>query len=82
LASAAPSRLGEQLGERFLQTYVGAAAGQLEDGERLRIRASVYEVISLMRMALHSWHQIKSARVENVIAVLEEAIDRLPQLDY
>jgi aminoglycoside phosphotransferase (APT) family kinase protein len=82
LASATPSQLGEQLGERFLHAYVGAAGNELENGERLRIRTSVYEVVSLMRMALHSWHQIKSARVENAIAVLEEAIDRLPQLDY
>ena len=82
LASAAPSRLGEQLGERFLQTYIRTAVDEIDDSERLRIRASVYEVVSLMRMALHSWHQIKSARVENVIAVLEEAMDRLPQLDY
>ena len=77
---AAP--IGEQLGEYFLQSYIAAAGEQLEDGERLRIRASVYEVVSLMRMALHSWHQFKSARLANAIAVLEEAMDRLPQLDY
>jgi len=82
LASAAPSRLGEQLGERFLQTYVSATGNGLEDSGWLRVRASVYTVVSLLRMALHSWQQIKTARVENVMAVLEEEIACLPQLDY
>lgn len=74
--------IGEQLGERFLSTYIAAAGDQIEDAERLRIRASVYEVVSLMRMALHSWQQLKVGRLENAIAVLEEAMVRLPQLDY
>ncbi len=77
---AAP--IGEQLGEHFLSAYVAAAGDHLEDAERLRIRASVYEIVSLMRMALHSWQQIKPARLENALAVLEEALARLPQLDY
>ena len=42
----------------------------------------MYEVVSLMRMALHSWQQVKPARLENALAVLHEAMDRLPQLDY
>jgi aminoglycoside phosphotransferase (APT) family kinase protein len=74
--------IGEQLGEHFLNAYIAAAGDQLEGDERLRIRASVYEVVSLMRMALHSWQQLKTARLENAIAVLEEAMVRLPQLDY
>jgi aminoglycoside phosphotransferase (APT) family kinase protein len=74
--------IGVQLGEHFLDAYIAAAGDQVEDLERLRIRASVYEVVSLMRMALHSWQQLKSARLENAIAVLDEAMVRLPQLDY
>jgi aminoglycoside phosphotransferase (APT) family kinase protein len=77
---AAP--IGEQLGEHFLAAYIAAAGDGLEDDERLRVRASVYEIVSLMRMALHSWHQLKGARLENAIDVLEEAMERLPQLDY
>jgi thiamine kinase-like enzyme len=82
--AAAPDALpiGEQLGEHFLSTYITAAGDRLEDAERLRVRASVYEVVSLMRMALHSWQQVKPARLENALAVLQEAMDRLPQLDY
>ncbi|HEU5015824.1 MAG TPA: ATP-binding cassette domain-containing protein [Roseiflexaceae bacterium] len=82
LASSAPTDLGAQLGEQFLQTYIASAGEQIEDAERLRVRASVYEVVSLMRMALHSWQQLKVARLENGIAVLEEQLATLPQLDY
>ena len=48
----------------------------------LRVRVSVYQVVSLMRMALHSWQQLKTDRLENGIAVLEEEFAALPQLDY
>jgi ABC-type multidrug transport system ATPase subunit len=82
-ASAAASvRLGEQLGARFLDSYIAAAGDRLEDVERLRVRAAVYEIVSVMRMALHSWQQIKPERLENALAVLEERIACLPQLDY
>ena len=77
---AAP--LVEQLGRRFLDAYIAAAGDRLEDEERMRVRVSVYAVVSLLRMALHSWRQIKPARIENAIAVLEEELACLPQIDY
>jgi ABC-type multidrug transport system fused ATPase/permease subunit len=81
-ASSGATPIGVQLGEHFLDAYIATAGEQIEDAERLRIRVSVYEVVSLMRMALHSWQQLKATRLENAIAVLEEAMVRLPQLDY
>ncbi|HEX9438570.1 MAG TPA: ABC transporter transmembrane domain-containing protein, partial [Roseiflexaceae bacterium] len=81
-AAATPNPIGEQLGARFLDAYIAAAGDHLEDAERLRVRVSVYEIVSLMRMALHSWQQIKPARLENALAVLEEEIACLPQLNY
>lgn len=81
-ASSGATPIAVQLGEHFLDAYIAAAGDQIEDVERLRIRVSVYEVVSLMRMALHSWQQLKATRLENAIAVLEEAMVRLPQLDY
>jgi thiamine kinase-like enzyme len=78
----AHERLGEQLGERFLQAYVAANRDWRDDAERLRVRAAIYTVVSLLRMALHSWQQMKTARIENVLAVLEEEIACLPQLNY
>jgi aminoglycoside phosphotransferase (APT) family kinase protein len=71
-----------QLAERFIRTYIEAAGERLEDKERLQVRTSVYQVISLLRMALHSWQKLKGARIENVIAVLEEEMACLPQLNY
>jgi thiamine kinase-like enzyme len=82
-AAAADSKaLGERLGEQFLAAYLEAMGPRIEDAERLRVRAMVYQVISLLRMALHSWQQIKPARIENAVAVLQETLDALPQLDY
>jgi ABC-type transport system involved in Fe-S cluster assembly fused permease/ATPase subunit/thiamine kinase-like enzyme len=81
-AAATPNPIGEQVGARFLDAYIAAAGDHLEDAERLRVRVSVYEIVSLMRMALHSWQQIKPARLENALAVLEEEIACLPQLNY
>jgi thiamine kinase-like enzyme len=82
LASSAPADLGGQLGEHFLQAYERAAGGQIPDVGRLRVRTAVYEVVSLMRMSLHSWQQLKPSRLANAIALLEGALERLPQLDY
>jgi hypothetical protein len=81
-AAAPASDFGAQLGERFLQTYIATTSERLEDVDRLRIRVSVYTIVSLLRMALHSWQQLKIARMENVISVLEEEMACLPQLDY
>ncbi len=81
-ASAESKTLGEQLGEQFINAYIAAMGPRIEDAERLRIRVMVYQVVSLLRMALHSWQQIKPARIENAIAVLQETLDALPQLDY
>ena len=74
--------IGEQLGARFLSTYIAATGDRLEDEQRLRVRVSVYEIVSLLRMALRSWQQLKSARFANAIAVFEEGLSCLPQLDY
>jgi thiamine kinase-like enzyme len=81
-ASAESKALGERLGEQFLAAYIAAMGPRVEDAERLRVRAMIYQVVSLLRMALHSWQQIKPARIENAIAVLQETLDALPQLDY
>jgi hypothetical protein len=65
-----------------MDSYLAALGDRVDDAERLRLRVAAYEVISLMRMALHSWRQIKPARIENAVAILEEQIACLPQLDY
>jgi ABC-type multidrug transport system fused ATPase/permease subunit len=65
------SSLADDLCARFQSAYVDAG-GAVEDGARLRARAGIYEATSLLRMALHSWHQLKAARTSAVLSVLEE----------
>jgi hypothetical protein len=80
--SPAASGLSEQLCAQFLQTYVAVAGDQLKDEEQLRMRVPVYEIISLLRLALHSWQKLKGSRLEYVIAILEERVSCLPQPSY
>jgi aminoglycoside phosphotransferase (APT) family kinase protein len=70
---------GEQLCARFVDTYVAAAGDHLGEAESLRARLSVYEIISLLRIALHSWQKLKGRRLEHALAVLEERIACLPR---
>ncbi len=73
---------GERLGEQFLSAYIAAMGPRLEDADRLRVRVSIYQAVSLMRIAARSWQQRKPARVRNALAVLQEALEALPLLDY
>ncbi len=66
-------RLAGPLGARFLAAYAEAAGAPVELAER----AAVYEVTSLLRLALHSWQKLKRSRLEHVVDVLDE---RVPQL--
>jgi Phosphotransferase enzyme family len=70
--------LTEQLCTRFLTSYIAAAGEWLEDEAQLRARVPVYEIISLLRLALHSWQKLKGSRLEYVIAILEERVLCLP----
>jgi thiamine kinase-like enzyme len=78
----APSTPFDLLEERFLTTYSAAMGNRIEDIERLRVRISIYEVVSALRRVLRSWQKMKGDRLTNAIAVLEKEIACLPQLDY
>ena len=79
-AAPAPAELTEQLCEQFLQSYIAASADQLADAALLRTRVPVYELISLLRLALHSWQKLKGSRLEFVLTILEERASWLAQL--
>jgi aminoglycoside phosphotransferase (APT) family kinase protein len=74
--------LVEQLSERFLNSYLAASGNYIEDVDRLRVRTSVYKVVSLLRRAVRSWQKFKGGRTESALAILEEEIACLPQLEY
>jgi ABC-type multidrug transport system fused ATPase/permease subunit len=80
--AVAPEGLIESLCAQFLNTYIEAAGDALEGEEQLRRRVSIYEIISLWRLALHSWQKLKSSRLEHVITILEERISCLSQVSY
>jgi len=46
------------------------------------VRVAVYQMISLLRRALRSWQKFKGSRLENALALIEEEMACLPQLDY
>jgi hypothetical protein len=79
-AAPAPAGLTEQLCEQFLQSYIAASGDQLVDAALLRARVPVYELISLLRLALHSWQKLKGSRLEFVLTILEERASCLAQL--
>lgn len=67
----------DELPARFVDAYVAAADG-LRHEARLRARVPAYEVISLVRLALHSWRKFKPSRLAYVLELLEERTSCLP----
>jgi hypothetical protein len=72
--SSFPSTLGSELTERFLQSYVDAAGIPIDEEAHLLGRVRAYETASLVRMAVHSWQQLKPVRTADVLSVLEESV--------
>src|SRR6266545_1839696 len=81
-AAPAPAGLTEQLCEQFFQSYIAASGDPQVDADLLRARVPVYELISLLRLALHSWQKLKGSRLENVLSIIEERASCLPQHSY
>jgi thiamine kinase-like enzyme len=70
----------DELGEQFINTYSEAAGYSTALTQQLRQRVAAYEIISLMRIALHSWQKLKGNRLELVIELIEERIECLPKI--
>jgi thiamine kinase-like enzyme len=65
----------ERLCALFLDTYIEASKGWIADEALLRGRVAIYELISLIRLALHSWEKMKGRRLKQTIPLLEERIE-------
>jgi ABC-type multidrug transport system fused ATPase/permease subunit len=78
----ASGELVAEISERFLDEYLAAAGDRVEDVDRLRVRISVYKIISLLRRTMRSWQKFKGSRTASALAILEEEIACLPQLEY
>jgi ABC-type multidrug transport system fused ATPase/permease subunit len=72
--------IGDRLCERFLQAYADAAGVTRADRPPLYGRVALYEAVTLARIAVRSWHQLKPARITHAVAILEERAGCLPQL--
>ncbi len=70
-----PTEAIERLCALFLDTYVWASRGWISDERILRGRVAVYELISLIRLTLHSWEKMKGTRLRQTILLLEERVD-------
>lgn len=66
------TRLGGDLGERFLEAYVDGAGLVGDRARALRTRARVYQVLSLARVAVRGWLQLKAHRVHAALTVLSQ----------
>jgi hypothetical protein len=65
-----PSGLGEELATTFLDAYAEAAG--VGDTDALRRRTAAFESVSLARIAIRSWHQLKAARLRAVLAAIDQ----------
>jgi aminoglycoside phosphotransferase (APT) family kinase protein len=65
----------EHLCALFLDTYVDASRAWIGDEGLLRGRVAVYELISLIRLTLHSWEKMKGSRLRQTLILLEERVE-------
>jgi hypothetical protein len=70
----------ERLCALFLDTYIDASKGWIADEGLLRGRVAIYELISLIRLTLHSWEKMKGSRLKQTIPLLEERIECQKQI--
>ena len=63
------AELTERLAGRFAAAYTAAGGGAA-----VLERVGVYEAVSLIRMAEHAWQNLKAARLEHLVTVLDERL--------
>jgi hypothetical protein len=71
---------GERLSALFLDAYLDASRDWIADAEAFRGRAAIYELIGLIRLALHSWEKLKVSRLKQALSLLEERIECQKQI--
>ena len=65
----------ERLCTLFLDTYIDVSKAWIADEGLLRGRVAIYELISLVRLTLHSWEKMKGSRLKQTIPLLVERIE-------
>jgi len=70
----------ESLCALFLDTYINVSKSWIADEGLLRGRVAIYELISLIRLTLHSWEKMKGSRLKQTMLLLEERIECQKQI--
>jgi hypothetical protein len=70
---AGAPQLEDPLCEELLLGYAASPACAVDE-DALRRRTALYEAVSLLRIALRSWHQLKAVRTTCAVEVLEERV--------
>jgi thiamine kinase-like enzyme len=70
----------EHLCALFLDTYIEVSKDWIPDEAQLRGRVAIYELISLIRLTLHSWEKMKGSRLKQTIPLLQERIEWQKQI--
>jgi phosphotransferase family enzyme len=70
----------EHLCAIFLDAYIDVSKGWITDEEVFRGRVAIHELISLIRLALHSWEKLKGSRLKQTLSLLEERIECQKQI--
>jgi len=70
----------ESLCSLFLDTYIDASRAWIVDEGLLRTRAAIYELISLIRLTLHSWEKTKGSRLQQTLVLLEQRVESQRQI--
>jgi hypothetical protein len=71
----------EHLCAIFLDTYMDVSKAWIADEALLRGRVAIYELISLIRLTLHSWEKMKGSRLKQTMSLLEERIECQKQIN-
>ena len=74
-----PPEAVDQLCSIFLSTYLERSHAWLRDETNLITRITAYEMISYIRLGVHSWQKLKGRRLQHAIALLEERMPCLTQ---
>jgi len=75
-----PPEAIEHLCAIFLDTYIDVSKAWIVDEALLRGRVAIYELISLIRLTLHSWEKMKGSRLKQTLSLLEERIECQKQI--
>src|SRR5437773_2381649 len=73
-ASADGNGATEQLCARFLGAYMIERGYGPRERDALRARVHPYEMVSLLRLAFHSWQKFKPARLELAVELIRERL--------